>query len=95
MDSAPPLSRTTLATLPASNLCAPCTGMIDYEEFLAATASPARLLSQTSLLRAFEFVDRDSNGTISVKDMETVRGVACSGACHAVLSLVWPTCCPQ
>lgn len=44
-------------------------GTIDYTEFIAACMQSYVYLDETALKNAFEFFDRDNNGTITVEEL--------------------------
>jgi hypothetical protein len=54
-------------------------GVIDYEEFLAATISQARLSQREVLLQVFRAIDRDGSGTISTEELDQVGGGGAAG----------------
>jgi len=47
-------------------------GAIDYNEFLLATIDESKILSDKNLREAFEFMDRDKNGNITVEEIKRV-----------------------
>lgn len=47
-------------------------GSIDYNEFLIATINEAKILSERNLKEAFDFMDKDNNGYITVEEIRNV-----------------------
>lgn len=47
-------------------------GAIDYNEFLLATINESKILSEKNLREAFNFMDRDSNGFITLEEIRDV-----------------------
>ena len=62
-------------------------GEIDYEEFLAATLNPNRVLREEVLMDVFNQFDRDGNQGITADELHQVGALvgvpvgACGGAC--------------
>ena len=54
-------------------------GEIDYQEFLAATLSLAKLEREDHLRAAFQELDADGSGTISTEELDQVRGARGAG----------------
>lgn len=49
-----------------------CNGVIDYTEFLTAAINKNKLLSQENLLTAFQMMDLDKNGSLTIDELKTV-----------------------
>lgn len=49
-----------------------CNGVIDYSEFLTAAINKQRLLSQENLEIAFQMMDQDKNGVLTVSELRAV-----------------------
>ncbi len=47
-------------------------GLVNYSEFLAASINKAKLLSTQNLQIAFQMLDSDKNGVISLKELKEV-----------------------
>ncbi len=47
-------------------------GLVNYSEFLAASINKAKLLSTQNLEIAFQMLDSDKNGVISLKELKEV-----------------------
>ena len=55
-------------------------GAIDYDEFLAATVNVALLKREEVLLKVFEELDEDGNGTLSVEELQKALSQSSLGA---------------
>ena len=49
-----------------------CNGMIDYSEFLTAAVDKNKLLSQKNLKLAFQMIDTDASGSLTVEELKSV-----------------------
>jgi hypothetical protein len=55
-------------------------GVIDYEEFLAATINQGRLVQREVLQEVFQAIDRDSSGTITAEELDQVSALGCGAS---------------
>jgi Ca2+-binding EF-hand superfamily protein len=56
------------------------TGALDYSEFLAAALDPQRYLDEARIRQAFDLLDADRSGHITVENVESVLGTKFSHA---------------
>lgn len=54
-------------------------GMIDYSEFISFTVQHEKLLTRENLKKAFEKIDLDNNGTLSVDELKKAFEAASEG----------------
>ncbi|MCQ2820543.1 MAG: protein kinase [archaeon] len=63
-------------------------GYIDYSEFLQATANVRELFTEENLRYAFNLFDTQSDGTVSVKELEEILGLSQSSNSEVVNELL-------
>jgi calcium-dependent protein kinase len=63
-------------------------GFIDYSEFISATMSSKKNISEEKLTAAFKLFDKDGNGTISPSELKEVFGATAQVSDEAIESIL-------